>query len=237
VATTLLPIRTMINGIIQRSDVSAKVTNYVIQQWELLSALEDFPFNFGVSSLSWSAGAYRRNMSATGIHVPYALFIITEANEGYIDIIDNRLFTNWFYDVSARLEGKPEYATVRTNYLYLDRKTDKAYTMQYWHHKIDQTLAKVSAIPEVSASVSLFPRIVKSILANWAGAAMLKSELGQTEKAKIIEEEGNKFYAALLRRYQRIAEIDQAFISLKMARRGWNYRMRLNIPVKTWGDD
>lgn len=234
---SLLSLRSMVNGIIQRSDVSAKVTNYIIQNWELLSALDDLPFNFSISSLAWASGTYRRNLSAAGIHIPYALFIVTSNKEGYIDIIDDRLFTTWFYDVSARLAGTPEYATVRMNYLYLDRKTSGSLTMQYWFHKVDQSWANISAFPDVSTAVTKFPRIVKSILANWASASFLKSELGQIDKAKIIEAEGNKFYAALQRRYQRIREIDQAFISLKMARRGWNYRQRLNIPVKTWGDN
>jgi len=235
----------MVNAIVHRTDMSAKVTNHIIQNWELLAAKDDFPFNFGVSSLSWASGTYRRNLSGTGIHVPYALFIVTAANEGYIDIIDNRLFTTWFHDVSARLAGKPEYGTVRMDYLYLDRKTDNTYTMEYWFHKIDQTWATLSAIPDVSTLVTKFPRIVKSILANWAAADILKTELGQVEKGKIVEGVGNKFYTALQERYQRVIEIDQAFmvieidqafISLKMARRGWNYRQRLNIPVNKWGD-
>ena len=234
----LKSLRSMVNDVIQRpgNDLSARVDNEIIQQWEYLSSLEDFPFTFAISSLAWTSGAYRRNLSATGIGIPYALFIVTADNEGYIDIIDNRMFTNWFYDLSARLAGKPEYATIRQNYLYLDRKTDQSYTMQYWFHKVDQSFADISAIVAVSAAVSKFPRIVKSILANWTAAALLSSQLGQIEKGKVMEEMGNRFYAALKRRYQRILQIDQAFISPVMARRGWNYRQRINKPITVWGD-
>lgn len=232
----LKSLRSMINDIILRSDISAKVDNEIIQQWEYLSSLDDFPFTFDVSSLAWTAGTYRRNLSATGIGIPYAMFITTTDDEGYIDIVDNRIFTNWFFDLSARLEGKPEYATIRQNYLYLDRKTDGSYTIQYWRHKLDEAFANISAIPYVSASVSKFPRIVKSILANWTAGALLASQLGQIERGKVQDEMGNKFYAALKRRYQRVLQIDQAFISPMMARRGWNYRQRINKPITQWGD-
>ncbi len=167
-----------------------------------------------------------------------ALLITTTDSEGFIDIIDDSLFTKWFYNLSARLSGRPEYATVRQNYLYLDRKTGASYTMQYHTFNVDKAFGSwVSAnLAEVSAQVSDFPRIVKSILANWAASDILRMELGQGEKGREVKTMGDEFYQALKERYDRLKARDMAFLSLKMLRHGWNYRQRIAKPIITWGD-
>jgi hypothetical protein len=204
---------TRVKYVVPSVTMDTELGDAILERMNYLVALDAFPFQEGYQSVSLAAGNY--NM-ATPDNFAYVktLVIWTAGSDHVIEKMDSTEFDKRFPNPSEGTADKPRFFCIKVaeSEVWFDCPTDQTYVFRMHFLKIpdDATDTTVSQLVELA----------KLTIDRWACADGFRM-LQEYDRADKMEEEGNRFFKALEKRYQLSREEDFRVISFKEAKLGY----------------
>jgi hypothetical protein len=186
-----------------------ELTAAILERMNYLVSLDVFPFQESYDSTTLAANDYRL-ATPDNFAILKSLTIWQADFKSQLTIISPVSFENLYPMPTDNTVGIPSHACIKVaeGEIWFNRPADIDYTIRLIYHKIpdDATDTTVSQLTELA----------KICLVKWAAADGFRMD-SEHDRAKALEEEGDKFFKALERRYALAREEEGKFISFREA--------------------
>jgi hypothetical protein len=204
-ALTLANILTRVKYIYPSALRDTELTASILERMNYLVSLDVFPFQEDYDSITLSANSY--NIATPDNFAIVKSLVIWQADfKSQVTMLSPIAFDNLYPMPSDNTVGTPSHACIKVaeGEIWFNRPADIAYTVRLVYHKIpdDATDTTVSQLTELA----------KICLIKWAAADGFRMD-AEHDRAKALEEEGDKVFKALERRYALSREEEAKFIS------------------------
>jgi hypothetical protein len=187
--------------------MDTELQDALLEKMTYLVSLDIFPFQEKYQEASIVEGTWRI-CTPTNFANLKQLTIYTADSERPLEILGSTEFDKLFPMPSNDDEDKPIYCSVRIaeEEIWFNCPTDATYTIRIYFYQIPDDVT--------DTTVSQMVELAKLALIEWASGQGFR-QMGQYDRAKEHDDEGNKNFAALEKRYALSREEDARMISQK----------------------
>lgn len=187
--------------------MDTELQDALLEKMSYLVSLDIFPFQEGYVSTSLAAGEWQMS-TPDNFACLKRVSIYTDGHERPIDRLDASIFDQLFPMPSEDTADAPTNCCIKVaeGEIWFNCPTDEVYTIRVYFYKIPDDVT--------DTTVSQLVELAKLALIEWASAQGFR-EMGQYDRAKEHDDEGNKDLAALEKRYALSREEDARMISQK----------------------
>lgn len=206
-ALSLANMLARVKRIVPTTTLDTELQDALLERMNYLTTLDVFPFQEKHQSSTLAAGAYTL-ATPDNFAVMRTLKIFSADYERPLTFLDAQEFDSRFPNPNDLTSEEPRFYTIKVaeGEIHFNCPADIAYTVYMLFY----------AVPDdaTDTTISQLSEMAKLTLIDWAasdGFRMLKD----FDRASILEQNGDKKFMALKRRYQLSREVDARFISLK----------------------
>jgi hypothetical protein len=186
--------------------MDTEIQDAILERMNYLVTLDTFPFQQKYQTATLPSGEYRLATPDDFAIVNSVVIWMSDDKERHLDIWDSTEFSRVFTDPAEINIGIPDVCCIRVAekelWFNCPADGDLVVRMEFTYIPSDATDVNITQLTELA----------KLALVKWASADAFRM-MGEHDRADLFEADGNKFLAAMEKRYQLALEQDARFIS------------------------
>ncbi len=205
-ALSLANMLTRVKRNVPITTMDTELQDALLERMSYLVSLDIFPFQDGYVSNSLASGNWQM-ATPSDFAYPKQLTIYTASYERTLEKLDAFVFDKMFPMPSNDTAGEPTHYCIKVaeGEIWFNCPTDETYTVRLYFYKIPDDVT--------DTTVSQLTELAKLALIKWASADGFRMQR-QFDTGAQWEVEGDKFFAAMEKRYAMSRVEDARFVSL-----------------------
>jgi hypothetical protein len=206
-ALTLANMLSRVKRNVPSTTMDTELQDALLEKMTYLVSLDTFPFQEKYVNDTLAAGAVSI-VTPDNFASIRSMVIYTAGSERPLNIISAEVFDKLYPNPSEETADEPTDCCIKVaeGYFYFNCPADADYTLRCYFYAIPDDVT--------DTTVSQLIELAKITVIEWASAQGFR-QLGQYDRAKEHDDEGNKNFAAIEKRYALSREADARMISQK----------------------